>query len=316
MMRLINNYRSLSFENKTIFMTKFSIMFNGIMAILKILFTFYGGVYFFVAGIVNVFIMFAKLECYLGVKKLNNIDFKERNIKVGVFLLAAGLVYAIYMSRLIFTDVKLMKYDMILGIIIACVAFVEIGIAIKGVFNSIGKGHYYRNIKLINFCTALTAIALTEVALTSFASETDTRFMDGLFGMIVGLIMILMGVFVFIAPKVSIIDREHNIYSCEDSFDNSQEFAIQLTYSKYYANYYYKGVQNGNLVDGRIVKGKTPIWKWNIWLLIIVMILSEILIFPYAIGALVFYFKNGKLIQHLDNEMLKRGYQKVLESEE
>ena len=77
MMRLINNYRSLSFENKTIFMTKFSIMFNGIMAILKILFTFYGGVYFFVAGIVNVFIMFAKLECYLGVKKLNNIDFKE-----------------------------------------------------------------------------------------------------------------------------------------------------------------------------------------------------------------------------------------------
>lgn len=316
MMRLINNYRSLSFENKTIFMTKFSIMFNGIMAILKILFTFYGGVYFFVAGIVNVFIMFAKLECYLGVKKLNNIDFKERNIKVGVFLLAAGLVYAIYMSRLIFTDVKLMKYDMILGIIIACVAFIEIGIAIKGVFNSIGKGHYYRNIKLINFCTALTAIALTEVALTSFASETDTRFMDGLFGMIVGLIMILMGVFVFIAPKVSIIDREHNIYSCEDSFDNSQEFAIQLTYSKYYANYYYKGVQNGNLVDGRIVKGKTPIWKWNIWLLIIVMILSEILIFPYAIGALVFYFKNGKLIQHLDNEMLKRGYQKVLESEE
>lgn len=316
MMRLINNYRSLSFENKTIFMTKFSIMFNGIMAILKILFTFYGGVYFFVAGIVNLFIMFAKLECYLGVKKLNNIDFKERNIKVGVFLLAAGLVYAIYMSRLIFTDVKLMKYDMILGIIIACVAFIEIGIAIKGVFNSIGKGHYYRNIKLINFCTALTAIALTEVALTSFASETDTRFMDGLFGMIVGLIMILMGVFVFIAPKVSIIDREHNIYSCEDSFDNSQEFAIQLTYSKYYANYYYKGVQNGNLVDGRIVKGKTPIWKWNIWLLIIVMILSEILIFPYAIGALVFYFKNGKLIQHLDNEMLKRGYQKVLESEE
>ena len=316
MMRLINNYRSLSFENKTIFMTKFSIMFNGIMAILKILFTFYGGVYFFVAGIVNVFIMFAKLECYLGVKKLNNIDFKERNIKVGVFLLAAGLVYAIYMSRLIFTDVKLMKYDMILGIIIACVAFIEIGIAIKGVFNSIGKGHYYRNIKLINFCTALTAIALTEVALTSFASETDTRFMDGLFGMIVGLIMILMGVFVFIAPKVSIIDREHNIYSCEESFDNSQEFAIQLTYSKYYANYYYKGVQNGNLVDGRIVKGKTPIWKWNIWLLIIVMILSEILIFPYAIGALVFYFKNGKLIQHLDNEMLKRGYQKVLESEE
>ena len=316
MMRLINNYRSLSFENKTIFMTKFSIMFNGIMAILKILFTFYGGVYFFVAGIVNVFIMFAKLECYLGVKKLNNIDFKERNIKVGVFLLAAGLVYAIYMSRLIFTDVKLMKYDMILGIIIACVAFVEIGIAIKGVFNSIGKGHYYRNIKLINFCTALTAIALTEVALTSFASETDTRIMDGLFGMIVGLIMILMGVFVFIAPKVSIIDREHNIYSCEESFDNSQEFAIQLTYSKYYANYYYKGVQSGNLVDGRIVKGKTPIWKWNVWLLIIVMILSEILIFPYAIGALVFYFKNGKLIQHLDNEMLKRGYQKLLESEE
>ena len=212
MVEFVNKYRSLSFEEKTLFGAKFSIIFNAIMAAGKSLLSIFYGVFFLVSGIVNVFTMISKLECYAGVKYPQKSNFNHRNTMIGLFLLFAGVQYAIYMGRMIFSDVKVMEYGMILGICIACVSFVELGIAIKGCFNSFGKGHYYRNIKLINLCSALTAIVLTEVALTSFASEVDTRVMNGIFGLIVGAIIVLIAVFIFVAPEVSILDREHNIY--------------------------------------------------------------------------------------------------------
>lgn len=317
MVEFVNKYRSLSFEEKTLFGAKFSIIFNAIMAAGKSLLSIFYGVFFLVSGIVNVFTMISKLECYAGVKYPQKSNFNHRNTMIGLFLLFAGVQYAIYMGRMIFSDVKVMEYGMILGICIACVSFVELGIAIKGCFNSFGKGHYYRNIKLINLCSALTAIVLTEVALTSFASEVDTRVMNGIFGLIVGAIIVLIAVFIFVAPEVSILDREHNIYKAigEENIIEDNKIEIQLTDSKFYGNYTYVGVKKDDLIDGHIVKGRSPLFDWNIYIKILVIVLSEILIFPYAFGALVFYFKNGKLIKNLDSKMINIGYEKISESE-
>ena len=200
MIRIVKYYKSLSFKEKTVFTAKISILMNLFLGIGKTILSFFFGVFFMVAAIVNYFIMLTKLECYLGIKYPKKKSFEYRNKCIGVFLFIAGLEYAIYMGRMIFTNVRIMDYDMILGIIIACVAFVELGIAIKGCFNSYGKGHYYRNIKLTSLCSALTAIVLTEVALTSFASEVDLKFVNGIVGMIVGIIIILISIYVLIAP--------------------------------------------------------------------------------------------------------------------
>ena len=313
MLKIVNHYRSLSFEEKTIFTTRISILINALLAAGKFLLSFFFGVFFLVAAVVNVFIMGSKLQCYLGERYPHKKTFEYRNKMIGVFLLLAGLQYAIYMGRMIFTDVEVMKYDMILGISVACVAFVELAIAIKGCFNSFGKGHYYRNIKLISLCSALTAIVLTEVALTSFAAETDTRVMDGLFGMIVGAIIVLIAIYIFIAPRVSIVDREHNVYTLKEGFTKIEEdeVKVQLTNSKFYGDYIYVGKVDGNTVDGHIVKGKSPILKWNIYVKILIIVLSEILIFGYAFGALVFHFKCRNIINKLDVIMLEKGYEKV-----
>lgn len=313
---LINTYRNFSFEEKTIFTTKFSIVFNAVLGIAKFILAFFQGIFFFVAGFINIFVMIAKLECYIGVKEQEDKTFEEHNFMIGLFLIFAGLQYAIYMGRLLFSDVPTAQYSMFLGIVIACVSFVELGVAIKGCFNSVGKGHYYRNIKIINLASALTAIVLTEIALMSFAAEGDSRIIDGTFGLAVGAINILLGIFIMVAPKVSILDREHNVYKAIDTSISNQEFKIELTHSKFYGNYYYEGYIKDGIVDGRIKKGKSPIWKWNIWIKILVFTLSEILIFPYAGGALVSYFKNGKLVSHLDKKMEELGYIKIRESEE
>lgn len=313
MLKIVDHYRSLSFEEKTIFTTRISILINATLAIGKFLLSFFFGVFFLVAAIVNVCIMASKLECYLGERYPHKKTFEYRNKMIGVFLLFAGLQYAIYMGRMIFTDVEVMKYDMILGISVACVSFVELAIAIKGCFNSFGKGHYYRNIKLISLCSALTAIVLTEVALTSFAAETDTRLLDGLFGMIVGAIIVLISIYIFIAPRVSIVDREHNVYKLKEGFDKieDEEIKIQLTHSKFYGDYTYVGKVDGNMIDGHIIKGRSPIFDWNIYVKILIIVLSEILIFGYAFGALVFHFKCRKIIDDLDAIMLEKGYEKI-----
>jgi len=312
--KTIKYYRSLPFEEKTILTSKLSILMNLLLGIGKVILSFFFGIFFLVAGIVNFCIMFTKLECYLGVKYPDKKSFEYRNKCIAIFLFIAGLEYVIYMARMVFTDIKIMDYDMILGIIIACVSFVELAIAIRGCFNSLGKGHYYRNIKLTSLCSALTAIVLTEVALTSFASETDLRVINGIVGMIVGIIIILISIYVFIAPRISIVDKEHNVYKLKEGYEciKKEQIKIKLTNSKFYRDYVYVARVDDDIVDGDIIQEKSPIWGFNIYLLILVIILSEILIFPYALGALLFHFKCRNIINDLDDKMLEMGYEKVI----
>lgn len=313
MFKLIKKYRNLSFEDKTLFAALFSVFTNILLAVGKFILSFNYGIFFVVAGILNILIMMAKLQCYMGVRRSHKLSFKHRNMLVSFFLLLAGLQYSIYMARLVFTDIAVREYGQFLAVSIALVSFVEMGIAIKGLFNSLGTGHYYRNIKLINLCSALTAIVLTEIALTSFASEFDTRIINGIFGMSVGAIIVLISIYIFFAPKISIVDREHNIYKAidENKLINYSDVKITLTHSKFYGNYTYVGLKNGDIVDGHIIKGQSPIRKWNIYIKILVIVLSEILIFPYAVGALIFHFKCSSLIKKLDKEMRELGYTKI-----
>ena len=304
---------------KTVFSTKFSIIFNFVLAIAKfILAIVFKNVFFVATGVLNIFFMLSKYECYSGIKYPNKSSFFYRNMMTGIFLMCAGIQYMIYMGRMLYSDIDLMKYDMFLGISIACVSFIELAIAIKGCFNSFGKGHYYRNIKTINLCSAFTAIVLTEVAIMSFASQTDSRFIDGIFGISVGGLIVLIAIFIFVAPKVSILDREHNIYKAinKENIIKEEKIEISLTSSKFYGNYTYIAIKKDNLIDGHIVKGRSPLFGWNIYLKILIIVLSEILIFPYAGGALIFYFKNGKLIKELDDKMISIGYKKISESED
>ncbi len=310
MIKLIKKYYNLTFEEKCLFSAKFSLISNVSLAIGKFILSFFKGIFFLVSGILNLFIMISKLECYRGIKEKGEKTFNYHNNMIGLFVILAGVQYAIYMGRMLYSNVEVMSYGMRLGILIAIISFIEMGVAINGLFKSYGKGHYYRNLKLINLCSALTAIVLTEVAITSFASEADMRIINGTFGLAVGGLISLIGVFILIAPKFSIVDKERNIYITKNKTNNLGEITIQLTHSKIYGNYYYQATKKENVFDGYIIKEQSPIRKWNIYLKILVIVLSEILIFPYAIGAFINFFKGPQIIKKLDNLMKEQGYNK------
>lgn len=317
MSNLITRYKTLSFEEKTIFNARFSIVFNFLLAIGKFILGFIANAVFFVTATINIFMMLSRLECYLGAVRPHLKTFRFRNNLVGTFLVLAGIIYTIYMILLLFSKFETRQYGKVVGIFIALVSFIELGVAIKGCFLAYGKGHYYRNIKMTNLCSAFTAIALTEMAIMSFAGDGQSKAMDCWLGIGVGILIFLLGVYVFIAPKVSIIDRRHNVYEMTEDSDLviEQQINIQLTNSRFYGNYYFFGNIQGGVVDGMIFEKTNPLYDWNIFLKIIIIILSEILIFPYALGALIFYFKNANLIKKLDKIMIAHGCIKKIEME-
>ena len=311
-MKLIDKFKSMSYEERCIFTVKFSITLNSILAIGKFGLAIYKlDVFFFVAGVINILLMLAKVQCYNGLR-LNKKADDTTNLLVALFLGLSGMQYTVYMSRLIFNDVPLSDYGPIISVLIAAVAFTELGIALYGCFKVAGKGYFLKNVKLINFSSALTAIVLTEVALMTFAeTNMNLELISGLFGVIVGIIIFLIAVYVLIQTKVSILGKERNVYKYINGDFKQEKISIKLTNSKFYADYYYEANIVDNMADGMIIKGKNPIKSWNIWILILVITLSEILIFPYAVGALIRHFKEYKMLEDLDNKMKELGFEKV-----
>lgn len=315
----IKKYNQLSPQPKAAISAFISVVWNGILGIGKFILAIFKGVFFFVSGVINIFFGLAKLECSWGLKNHKNESFKYRNIKVATFFLIAGIQYTIYMLTLVFDKRTVMQYTDFLSINIALIAFVELGIAIYGMFKIKGKGHYYRDIKLINLCSALTALMWAELALLSFTTGTENMFICGISGAIVGFGIICIAVYIYFAPRVSLIDQEHNVYKQTNSkklleLDKDNNFNLLLFKSKIFGDYVFKANYKENTLDGYIIKTRNYWHKLNIWWKMFIILFSEILIFGYAFWAIVCFFRNIKLIKKLDDKMLELGFEKLKES--
>ncbi|MGM9968773.1 MAG: hypothetical protein ACI35S_00085 [Anaeroplasma sp.] len=314
MFKYIKKFNKLSFEKRILINAIISLSLNSLFAAVKIIFAVaILDIFLFVSGLINILVFVAKLQCFYGIKNKEK-SFFTRNTLIGISLILFGLLYTIYMFRFIINPNINVQYDLNLGIIIALISFIELALAIRGCFIVFGRGHFYRNIKLINLISALTAIVLTEVALTSSMLESTNSISHGALGTIVGFFTILVGVYILIAPKISIVDKEHNRYIL-NSNNNVSNIKVFLTNSKLYGNYYYEAKVIDSIADGYIIKDKSPIFKWNIFILIIVITLSEILVFPYAIGAFLFHNKGRKIIKKLDEKMFDLGFERIDEND-
>ena len=122
----------------------------------------------------------------------------------------------------------------------------------------------------------------------------------------------------FIAPRISIADRKHNVYKIEENSDLLCEtkIKIKLTNSKFYGNYYYIGRNKNKVIEGIVAKDKNPFFQFNLIKKTLLLLFSEILLFPYAIGAFIFHIKNSKLIVKLDSIMEQHNCLKLHQKKE
>lgn len=310
-MGIIRKYTSLDFKKKTEYSTIISIVFNICSGIFQFILGIITKEYFLcLSGFVNFFLLTSKLNCIFGIRNVKNKSFKERNLLVSITLILSGICYILYMARLLIFDIQIKQYNMYIAIIIAAISFTQIGLAINGLVKAKGHGHLYKDIKVINFTSSLTGIVLTQTALLSMKNSETLNTSAGYFGIGVGFIAILLGVFLLISPKYSIYEREHQVFKSLNTCNN-KEIKIMLIKDKIVGSYYYHGEISDNICDGYIKKERMCFFRMNIFFKILVCILSEILIFVLAIDALIFYFRSFALFKKLNKRMEALGFENI-----
>ncbi len=151
----------------------------------------------------------------------------------------------------------------------------------------------------------------TTIAITSFVSQpNEVKNLNGWVGIMVGVIIILNGIYVFIAPRISIADRKHNVYKIEENSDLLCETKIKIKLTNYYI-----GRNKNKVIEGIVAKDKNPFFQFSLIKKILFLLFSEILLIPYAIGAFIFHIKNSKLIVKLDSIMEQHNCLKLHQKE-
>ena len=286
-----------------------SLSLNLFIGIGKWILAIFSGVVFFVSGVVNILMGIAKLISYIGLLN-NDSDFKKRNFIVSFLVFLSGAEYFIYMLNVYLGNFPLSAYEMQIALLIALVSFIEIGMAIYGLVKIRGRGHSFKNIKLINFVLALEAMVLTETAILSF-TESETFASSSLFGLITGIFVMVLSLFMFLSPFITITNQEQNDFLLIQKSKNNlikEEGSLTLAKSFIYGNYVYLYKFNGEVVSGNIIK-EDGFWKkTHLLIKIILIVLSEILIFVWLIGRFIYFLRCMFLIKKLQKVMIENGF--------
>lgn len=308
------------FEKRVKLFALISLFINIVLCIAKFIASVIFNNYFLIAAaLFNIFVFLAKGECLLGLTT-NRRSFKFRNTLIFLFVLTAGIVYTIYSTRLIiYEDYNTYNFSMELGILIALVSFIELGVAIFGLVRVKKYGHLYRDIKIINFITALTALVLTEAAITSFVNIgiQNTKQNNGIFGMIVGIFTIIMAIYIFFAPVISIIDREHNKYKIIDQdkakiyFNETNILELPLSFTKIFNKYVFIAYLKNDIVDGHIELKPGFFQRQSITIKILLIIFFPIYAIPLLFLGAIYFIQTINIPKKLDNLMTAHGFSKI-----
>ena len=315
MKKLIKKYQMMSYEEKMVLTTSFTMSISLLIAIGKIIIGIFSDYILCVVGSFTVILCLAKLECLIGIKK-DNRDFRKRNTLVSVFLFLAGLLYIIYMAVSLSFSLPSKDYSKWKAISLALISFIELGLAISGLFKTKKKDHFYHDIKIIGFVSSLTAMLTTQVAILSFTQGGggDPNYLSGIG---IGIVTVLLSINIYFAPVTSVIGREKNSFVLTDHTINTkikleEENTLVLCKSRIYGNYvYHYSAKEGKTLSGTIKREK-GFWKNTpVYLKILFIVLSEILIFAWAIGYFIYFIRTVNMPKKLSKLMKRNGFSKL-----
>ncbi len=319
-MKVIKKIFGVPYEKRLIVSSSVTLVISLLIAVGKILIGAFSDVTMCAVGVFNVLLMSAKSNCILGAIK-NDGKFKRHNTFTAVFLFLSGAVYLTYMAVVLSLSLPDKRYDMWQAVTIAAIAFTELGVAIYGLIKTRRRGHYYRNIKIISLVSALVALMTAQTAILSFTSTVNYTVPNCASGIALGGVTMLLAVFVYFAPQCSIIDREHNVFTLVNPMDNGlvdmcgNTAEVSLCKSFVYGGYVYKAMISGNTVDGHITREKSCWNRLPLAVKILCVILSEILVFGWVIGYVVFFVRSVDIPSGLEKSMKKNGFEKIATEE-
>ena len=314
-MNPVRKYLKLTYEQKLILKTTIGLCFSGAMALGKFVLGVITDYNYCTVALYTMAILLAKFECVIGALKQNG-SFEKRNAFVAAFLFVSSVIYTGFMCRLLFTGRQTESHGLVYAVSMAFISFAELGFAIYGLIRTKDKGHYYRNIKIVDFAIALIALLTTQMILLDFTGSAGADRYNSYVGIGIGVFIALCSVYVFFAPRISLTDREFNAFKLRFAELNElvdlgkSTFDLTLTKSVVYGSYVYVAKINGDEVEGVITHEKS-LWKrLNVIFKIMCCILSEILIFLWLIGRFVFFLRTINIPGRLERIMHCNGFEK------
>lgn len=205
MKKYIKKIKNLDVKTRTIHLLKITLLGNIFLAILKFIFAFsIPSLWFFInAWFLTILSLsrFFAIKSYQKQKKENNkllIGYKTY-LHNGILLILLGIMY-FFVSVYMFykgTNTTMHEY---LTYLTALIAFWSIGWSIYGIIKYNKKSDpILLSVKMTNFANALTSIVLTQVVLLdTFSGRNDLQKVNGLTGMGVSIIIMIMGIYMII----------------------------------------------------------------------------------------------------------------------
>jgi len=219
MSKLLNYFKKFKKENRVMFFLIFTTIGNIFIAIVKfILSLILPSLWFFINALFMITLSFARFFSIKDYGKTKDITDKNEIKKLGyknylnngILLVILGTMYFFVNVYIYYKGTSTTMHEY-LTYLVALFAFWSIGSAIYGMIK------YKRNhtpilkaVKLTNFANALTSIMLTQIVLLDTYADTkvyNSNLMNGLTGMSIGIIIIILGLYMIIGiNKVIRID--------------------------------------------------------------------------------------------------------------
>ena len=210
MINLIKKYKQLEKEDRIMLFLIFTTFGNMIIALLKFVLSLtLTSLWFFINALFMIILTFSRffsIKDYGKIRSLNDAVEKQRlgyknYLNNGILLIILGIMYFFVNVYIYYKGTNTTMHEY-LTYLVALVAFWSIGSAIYGMIK------YKRNnspiikaVKLTNFANALTSIMLTQIVLLDTYANTNaynSNLMNGLTGMSVGIIIIVLGLYMII----------------------------------------------------------------------------------------------------------------------
>lgn len=303
----------MSYERKLIVKTTAGMIFSAVLAAGKFAIGLFTDADLCVIALYTAAILLSKLECVLGATN-DRRPFGTRIVLCALFLFVSSVFYVGYMSATLLRGISPESRGLSETLIVVFLSFCELGFAVAGIFGTKNKGCLYRNIRLINFCAAIIAILTAQTAILAFcATENACRYNAGT-GIGVGCFIALCAAYIVAAPAVGFEGRENASFLLTDPSKNTRvdmerEFAeLVLCRSGVYGSYVFSAKIDRMRVDGTIAR-KPSLWKrMHPCLKVLCCVLSEILVFAWLFGRLIFFLRSLFLPRRLAALMEKNGF--------
>lgn len=210
MNKLIEHFKQLKKEDRVMFFLIFTTIGNILIAILKfILSLILPSLWFFINAIFMLILSFSRILSLMDYSKIKLIQNKEEIKEIGyknylnngILLIVLGIMYFFVNVYIYYKGTNTTMHEYV-TYLVALVAFWSIGSAIYGMIK------YKRNhapilkaVNLTNFANALTSIMLTQIVLLDTYADANvynSNLMNGLTGMGIGIIIIILGLYMVI----------------------------------------------------------------------------------------------------------------------